>query len=868
MTLTWRTFTLILLALGSSGLKVDAQSGIENRFPFQKEDRLEGALPSPDQYFGIPLGERFTPYHEMLGYFRALAEKSDRLSMHSYGKSVEGRDLVLLFIGSPETLSRLEAVERRQAVIADPRRRDDPGAPIDSLLDGHPAVLWLSYNVHGNEASASEAALWTAYQLLDGIDEASKKIREDALVIVDPCLNPDGHERYQQWYHSVAAKGGNPDPRSREHSEPWPGGRSNHYLFDLNRDWAWQSQPETQQRIVEYLRWWPLVHVDFHEMSPESSYFFFPPAEPINPNVDQRTLKWAETIGRANATAFDRFGWLYYTAEAFDLFYPAYGDSWPSLQGAVGMTYEQAGGPRAGLRYLRRDGTELTLSERLHHHHVAGMATLLSAVQGKKALQSDFAAFRQGAIEAGRTGKTIEYLFPPGQGERLERMVSLLAAQGIEVRIILDEVIAEGLTSYTGDSQEVTKLPEGTISISLDQPTGRLANALLAPRVEVSDAYFYDVSAWSLPMAMGIDGFHTGTPFAAVRVPLPREPRKGHVEGEARYAYLLPWDGTPAARALQALHHHQLPMRMIPEPISIAGRSYTPGTIVVPVTGAETHRWVREVAKSSRTTFHAVDSGWTEQGMDLGSDSAFDLLSPRIAVACGTGVSSLSYGAVWSLLEQELEVPFSAVQLENFGSLNLDQYDVIVLPSGRGYRSELGGDSLDKLRRWVRGGGTLIALAGAAFSLGAEGLKLVDRETQIDPPPRELSAKKTRQTIADLREHREEHQVPGNIFRIELDPEHPLAFGMPEKIFAFMEGTRTFALVGDGGDVGAFTSDPAASGYISDENAQKIASRVYLADERIGRGHVILFSGDPNFRGFWHGLTGLFVNAIYLRATH
>ena len=857
-----RVIAVILVTLSISSAFAE-----ENRFPFQKGDTLAGAVPSPDAFFGVPLGSRFTPHHEMLAYYRKLEATSDRIIVRPYGRTAEGRELVLCFIGSPETLRRLTEIQALQGELADPRRRDGNPDEIDTLLGSLPAVLWLSYNVHGNEASASEAALWTVYQLIDGTDPASKQIREDALVIVDPCLNPDGHERYQNWFRSVATESGNPDPRSREHDEPWPGGRSNHFLFDLNRDWAWQSQPETRARIAEYIQWWHLIHDDFHEMSPESSYFFFPPEEPINENVSEITLAWSKTIGLANAHAFDRFGWSYYTGESFDLFYPAYGDSWPTLQGAVGMTYEQAGGARGGVRYLRRDGPELTLAARLHHHHVAGMATLLASVKEKTRLQTDFHRFRQEAIEVGRSGDVVEFLFPPQSGGRLEPLIALLEAQGIEVTAFAEDALAEDLRDYHGASHEVTKLPAGTRSIRLDQPTGRLARALLEPRATASDAFFYDVSAWCLPMAMGVEGFICSGPFSAIRVPAESDPRAGHVEGEAKVAYLFAWEGIDAVRALASLHRRGVRAQLVPTPILSGGRHYAAGSIVVPVLGAATHSAVQAVAKECAVTFYGVDSGWTDEGIDLGSDQVETLRPPRIAVASGEGVSSLSFGAVWSLFEQTIGATFSAISLDTIGSRALDEYDVLILPTGSGYRGALDEGAVASLRAWLRAGGTIVAFESAAFALGAEGVKLSGRKTRTDEPPRDEEDPQ-RKTISELRKEREERQVPGNIFRVTLDPEHPLAFGHPETMFAFMDGTRTFALEGDGGDVAAFTEEPAASGFISDENVDKVRRRVFLAEERVGRGHVVLFAGDPCFRGFWRGSTGLLLNAVYLRSTY
>ncbi|MGB1071703.1 MAG: M14 metallopeptidase family protein, partial [Planctomycetota bacterium] len=336
-------FVIPFLILGVPMEVVHAQDSAKGTFEYRSDDAYEGQVATAGDFFGIPLGERFTPHRDVMDYCRMLAEKSPRVVLQKYGESVEGRDLVLMLISSEENISRWEEIRQAQILLADPvQLQRQKNGDLESILPNLPAVVWLSYNVHGDESSATEAALATMHQLVDGAGERWQSIRENTLVVVDPLLNPDGRERYLQWYNSVRAHPADPDPLAREHSPPSPSGRTNHYYFDLNRDWAWQSQPETRQRIVEYLRWQPLVHVDFHEMSPNSTYFFFPPEEPFNANIPEDRISWSETFGKSNAKAFDRFGWKYYTGEQFDLFYPAYGDSWPTLNGAIGMTYEQA----------------------------------------------------------------------------------------------------------------------------------------------------------------------------------------------------------------------------------------------------------------------------------------------------------------------------------------------------------------------------------------------------------------------------------------------------------------------------------------------------------------------------------------------
>ncbi|MCA8960147.1 MAG: hypothetical protein KDC38_06520 [Planctomycetes bacterium] len=850
----WSALVALCACFPLSAVAVD-------RFPVWDDDRFAGGIDPPSAYFGVPLGERFTPHHDVLRYCRYVAENSTRAVLQPYGVTPEGRELITLVISSEANLDRLDEIRALQKQLADPRGVEDEAA-LASLLERLPAVLWMSYNVHGNEASATEAALRTIYHLVDGEDDRTRSIRDGAVVIIDPLLNPDGRERYLGWYHQVGIPGGDANPRSREHDEPWPGGRSNHYYFDLNRDWSWLSQVETRARVARYLDWLPLVHGDFHEMSPESTYFFFPAEEPINLNFTDHTRRWGAAFGRANADAFDRNGWLYYTEESFDLFYPGYGDSWPSLQGAIGMTYEQGGGPSAGLRYRRRDGSILTLAERLHHHVVASLATLECATRRRTELQRSFHEFRRGVTD----GDVAEYVFPPTPGPRRSQLLELLRDQGVEIERTARECVADALTDPLGRTHDLLRLPAGTAIVSLAQPCGRLAKSLLEPNAPVTVNRFYDVSAWSLPFSMGVEAFAAPRRIDVDRTAWVADPATVAIDREARYAYLAPWNGVPAARALHALQTEGLRVRLVPEAITIDGREYPHGTLQVPVRqGGDVHAAVRRAAERSGAEFFAVDSGLTESGIDLGSDKVVDLAKPRIAVATGSGVSSSSFGAVWYLFERELEIPFTAFDLESFDRLDLSELDVIIFPSGYGYRRELRADRLETLKSWVRDGGVLIGLGGGGFALTAEETGLTSVSRKFDEDPKKDDEERVRRKIRELRDDRRRQQVPGNIFAVELDPDHPLALGLPETVYVHMEGTDSFALSGDARDVGAFPEDPALSGYISEENEKKIGKRVYLAEESVGRGHVILFADDPNFRLFWRGLTRLFLNAVFLR---
>ncbi len=855
-----------LAPISASELGVGKRDLTKGCFKYQDDDAFEGLIPTADEFFAIPLGQRFTPHRDVMDYCQMLADKSPRVTLQKYGKSAEGRDLVLLMISSADNIQRLSEIRQAQMLLADPEQLQlQKNAALDDLLKDLPAVVWLSYNVHGDESSATEAALATMHQLADGKGDRWDSIRNNTLVIADPLLNPDGRERYLQWYNSVRTHPADPDPLAREHSPPSPSGRTNHYYFDLNRDWAWQSQPETRQRIVEYLRWQPLVHVDFHEMSPSSSYFFFPPEEPFNANIPADRISWSETFGKSNASAFDRFGWKYYTGEQFDLFYPAYGDSWPTLNGAIGMTYEQAGGGRAGLTYRKSNGELLTLVDRLHHQHVAGLATVECASDHRDQLQRDFFSFREQTIVAGRNGDVAQFILPPADDDhRRQAMADLLIRQGIQLVKTMDEVVTEGLADHSGNPLGVRNLPPGTIVVPLDQAQGRLAKTLLEREAEVGEAYFYDVSAWSLPLAFGVETLVAKDPIDAILTPWsPQAVVTGQVEGKGTLAYLHRWTGMPSAKALRQLQERGQSVDLVTRPIEIQGQSYPAGTLVVRVKDEETHEAVGVVAERTGTFFRGTDSAWTDVGPDLGSDQFPTLAHARIAVLGPDSVSSYAYGSVWSFLEQEMGIPFTALTSSGLRR-GLDDFDVLVLPSGIG-SSALNEQTRDALQSWIRSGGVCIAMGSSAIRVaGKNGLVSRELLDNQESSPEEDPKPKTR---TELREENRKEQVPGNIVALDIDREHTLGFGLPARIHGFTSSTQIFKVQGDGQDVAVLPDDhPVVSGFISEQNQKRLGGGVWLATERSGRGQVVLFAGDPLFRSFWRQSSEVFLNALLLLA--
>lgn len=816
--------------------------------------------PSPAQVLGYELGERFTDHASLVRYLEQLAAVSPLVRLERYGETPEGRPLLQVVIARPEVLERLEEVLELNRELAEPMTSVTRAREIAAR---NPAVLYLGYGVHGNEASSSEAALWTAWDLVRGAESVAG-VLDSAIVVIDPAVNPDGRDRYVLWYRQVVGASPNPDPDAREHWEPWPGGRFNHYLFDLNRDWAWLSQPESRARVATWGRWTPQVHVDFHEMSPNSSYFFFPAATPINPMYPEHTLKWGEIFGRANAAAFDERGWAYYTGQTFDLFYPGYGDSWPSLLGAIGMTYEQAGGGRAGLAYRRLDGEVLTLRDRAERHRTTGAATLRAAATRKSELLLGFAQFHRTVGDG-----TPDVLLVPGENRtRVEALVRLLRAQGIRVEeaTMSFRVRARAHEGFT----ERSEFPAGTYRVPARQPRGRLATTLLQSETVLDATFSYDLSAWSLPYAYGVEA------HSAKRVPdagwreVGRDPERPMVASGDRtvrtgslYGYLLEPD-LETWTGVIGLLGEGVRARVMEGEFTLEGRRWPRGTIFIP------RHWnpaLEELLEKSDLASRAVaiGTGLAEEGNDLGTNDAIDLSLPRIAVLTGAGVSPTSYGAHWYFLEQTVGLPFNAIPVERLGNTDLASYDILVLPDMG--RTAIGERELQQIKEWVRAGGTVVGVAGGARSIAGEvaGIKVRERmRADAADKAHALRGREEREL------ERWERQVPGTIFKLKLDPAHPLAFGAAidgekDGLFSLHTGGGIFEPE-DGVETVAYFPAKLAktSGVIHEDNLTYLAQGAAIAFKRVGRGRAILFADDPVLRHFWYSGYLPYLNALLL----
>jgi hypothetical protein len=847
----------------------------QSQFEFFPGGTYDSKVLQPKNVLGYQIGDRFTDYAALNGYFEKLIASSDRIRRVVYGETNEHRVLQALIISSPQNLARLDEIKQSNKRLTDPRILQ-PGAEADKILSSLPIIVYLSYGVHGNEASSPEAAMLTAYQLCAGTDSRTQSILENAVVIIDPNVNPDGRERYVHWVNSTLGAKPNLNAVSLEHSEPWPGGRTNHFFFDLNRDLSWQTQKETRERIQFYREWMPHVHVDYHEMEYSGSYFFFPASVPIHESFPPEVVKWAKVFGKGNAEAFDRLGLPYYVGERFDLFYPGYGDSWPTFNGATGMTYEQAGGARAALAVRKPNGQILTLHDRARDHFVTSFATVETSVKNRKERLQDFYHYWMTALSSNSTikGYLVSEQEDPG---RAAQVIETLLRQGIEVHQLKEQATLF-VQEYFSSKWTKEKLAPGTYFVSTEQPQGRLAQALLEPTTAVRDTFFYDVSAWSLPIASGLKAWSTQStlPPGSVKLTTVTEPVGKIIGDKHAYAFLIPWHRNNAVVMVWRLLEKGYSLSVARRPFETLGQHFVAGTVVA-FTGANNDSLAQDVerlAGQCGIDVYAVTTGLTENGVSLGSSYVAPIKKANIAVAVGPPVSSSDYGELWFLLEQELGIPFSAIRATELGDVDISKFDVIILPDASSYQTAFDSSKIDKLRRWVQNGGVLIGIEGGAQFLTKSRSGLTSAIFKTDKKEEDKTkeekdqekAKKElakRQTLYQREEQNRLDHIPGTIFKVLVDTTHPIGFGLPREMFVFKGDGAPLELSDAGQNVARFAKDSVqTSGYVSKERAQKLSEAAYIQEFRIGRGRAVLFAENVTFRRFWSGLEKLLLNTI------
>ncbi|MEM6644682.1 MAG: M14 family zinc carboxypeptidase [Bacteroidota bacterium] len=846
------------------------------RFQFDPDLSYDPAIPTPAEFFGYELGSEYAMHFQMVDYLEAVAEASDRVTMEEYGRTYEGRPLYTLTITSPANHNRIDEIRTTNLRLASGTDLSDVDA--SAIIGSNPAVSWMGYNVHGNEPSTGETAIQVVYRLAAGTDAETQQILDDTVVIIDPCMNPDGRDRYVYWYKSSQAHMLATDPFDLEHDEIWPGGRTNHYWFDLNRDWMWLIHPESQGRVARYNEWLPQIHVDYHEQGFNANYFTMPGVPPRNLNLPDAYDYWAEVFGNANVEEFDKHQINYATREVFDFFYPGYGSSYPSIMGAIGMLTEQGGHSRGGRAVDTDDGYVLTLQQRIFDHYTTSMASLRTVAEQRAELQQYFRDF---FLPKTNESETAAYILPNNEDDYTYDVVKLMLDHDIQVHRADADFTVGDARSYWSGEVERRAFDAGAFIVRTDQPKHIFINTLMQRQMAIEDSVMYDMASWSAPLAYNLDAAWTTSAPGVATTLLDAPPSRpmGVTNADAQYGYVIDWQQTKAPNALAALWREGYRVRSLQEPSTIGGEAFAAGALVVLNGRNYDHRAriaadMQRIAEETGVEIIGMDSGRASDGVDLASRSSAPLHQPKVALMVDAPFSSYTAGQLWYLFDRFTEFGISRIRTDAVGGLDLNEYDVLLLPGAFGLGSALDSTTLARIQHWVRDGGTLIGTEGSAlfFTEGQSGLTPVEMakapemsedEKKKRPAlkPSDVGPYSARADSSGLR------RIPGSALRARLDTSHPLAFGLPETLYSLkqnanaLEPSRGYQMVGyyDGD-----ADNLLASGYTSQENREKLANKVFAGVQPVGRGQVVFLVDNTQYRMFWLGPTRLMQNAVML----
>ncbi|WP_421788598.1 M14 family zinc carboxypeptidase [Hyphobacterium sp.] len=874
-----------LLPALTAGLML-AATAFAQTAPTPFEARYDPAIPDLESYLGHEFGEEITPPEDAVDYIRELAEAApDRMQVFDYAESWQGRPLVYAVIGNAGIMARLDEVQADLQRLADPRALSNTER--NELIGRLPVVVWLAYSVHGDEISPADAGLRTAYHLLAAQnDPVADTILENALVVIDPVQNPDGRNRFIQSF--TQARGLEPDGYrwSAEHDQPWPGGRVNHYLFDLNRDWFIQSQPETRGRTAAMREWSPMVIVDSHEMGGDQSYFFPPVAPPVNPALGDGQIEGQDIVGLNNARWFDRLGYDYFTREIFDAFYPGYGDMWPMLQGGVAFTYEQ--GSARGLVWTRRNGTDLTYADGVDRNFIASLSTAEVAAANRERFVRGYVEARANAA-GNNDGPAAVVLSRDSNRWGAEQLARLIARNGIEITRL------DAGTSLCGLSLET-----GGFLVQLNQPAGQLARTLLERETPIPaeflenqedrrlrglDHEMYDVTAWSLPVMFNVEAAECAArPRAQGDTVNADDPVLAETGERGEFGYVIPWTDAGQAMLVARLAAEGVTLRTAGSEFTIEDETYPAGSVIVARAGAPASldSIMRLHARTIGAVYHGIDTSWTEDGPNFGSGQFAEIIEPRIAMAWGDGTDPNSVGGVRYVLERRYGLPVTVIRASRLSFADLSGFDVLLLPEqrGSGYGREIGESGAGNLSAFVRGGGTLIALGDATRFIADPDIDLlpIRRELAAGTPTGAAGEDATVEgsVIADetaLRDALEPRNArpdssPGALLNIIANTDSFLSAGYEDGAAAMVTGSDIYTAIPlDEADTVfrfAAADDLVASGHLWAENAEQIAFKPFLVSRRVGSGFVVAFTQDPTARAYQAGLDLALLNAVIL----
>ena len=871
------TTTWILLVLGTVWIQ---QASAQNSYFFPKATQLDPKIPTPEQFLGYPIGSYFSRHDQVVAYFRQLEKVSDRVHVQSIGKTYEQREQIIVTITAPSNYAKLEQI--RQEHLS----QVDPAKPV--LTGSAPIIIHLGYGVHGNETSSTETSLLTGYYLAASNDAETQKWLNESVIFIDPSLNPDGRDRAANWVnanHSFPAVG---DPLDKEHQEGWPGGRTNHYFTDLNRDWLNLVQVESRNRLTFFHQWYPNVQIDFHEQGTNATYYFEPtPKSHESPIIPQFLYEYQVILAKYHAKALDDIGSFYFTKENYDNLSPIYGSTYPKFFGSVAATFEQASS-----RGILQESTNgpLTFAFTIRNHLATSFSTIKGAIAEKTGLfkvQKDFFKY---ALEQGQKNPAKGFVFGDKNDVTLtQKFLGLLLQHHVDVYELQDNINQDGKTFEKGKSYVVPSAQANFLIVHS-----------IFEEIALKDSIFYDNTGWSIVHAYGLKYAKLPAAFAKGAQVKNLAAETGKLNGDrSGYAYLINSSDYNFTKALYQLQLKNIlvktAFKSFTANTSSGKKAYLPGTLVIPVVGQSLssdslYAALGRVSKSANIEITSVSSGFSAEGIDLGSSNIRALRKPEVALAFGQGVTSGEAGQVWFLLNQQLDLPVTKMDLQNFARAALNRYNVLVLPGGN--YSAWDKATVDKIKAWVNDGGTLITFQTATAwaiqqDIVKEKLSQTDnfsRRGDIAPAP--APAEKTEEAKKDpskpavavakaplmerLDYARQEDvegskRINGAIFAADLDITHPIAFGVTSrKLFINKNGpTLLLPSANKYATVAQYTSKPFVNGYSSKANIAKVANSAAIIATGSGSGEVILFADDPTYRGYWLGTSRLFLNAIF-----
>ena len=801
-------------------------------------------------------GKQITYYHQVESYFKQLTEKSTLIKHQKYGVTPEQRDLNVFFISTPENLANLEQIRNNNLAAIGLSKNGNQ-------MIGDKLIVWLSFNVHGNEFAGTESAMTVAYELVNPNNAETKKWLENTIVILDPCINPDGYSRYGNWLREISGKKTHPGLYDREHMEVWPGGRYNHNVFDLNRDWAWQTQPESQQRVALYNQWMPQVHTDVHEMGYESPYFFPPSAEPIHEFIEKYQKDFHNVLGKNMSQKFDAQNWMYNTSERFDLFYPSYGDTYPAYNGAVGMTLEQ-GGIGAGRAVMMSNGNIVTIQDRLTHHATAVLTVVESASAQADVLLKGFRGFMNNSR---KTVKGNYKMYVMKNNPKLIQLADLLKKNNIEFSYADASLKASGY-NYSAKSDKGFTIEPNDLIVKVDQPKAVFTQVLFEPNQKLNDSLSYDITAWALPLAYGVEGYALKNSLgfktkATIEVNEKTVPQKV-------YAFHVPWNNRISAQVLSLLHQNNIKVRSAMNKAIFGDVTVEPGGLLVTKADnpnvVDFEKTISDLVKI-KTDYNYINTGFSSNAKDVGSEN-FNLLKvPKVVLLSGKGVSSTEFGAAWFYMQETIDYPVSVVEVNNFNRLKLMDYNTLILADGDYTFSE---EQQKKIGEWIKNGGKVIAMNGALSLFdGKEGYALSPFASDED----KLNSEKENDSIAlkerfldfhDSERREISKSIPGAIIENVLNKTHPLSFGLGDKYFSLKTDSNHYSLLKNAVNVAYVPKDYKSYGFIGNQVKKKLNNTVSFAVEHKGDGTIVYMIDNPLFRGFWENGNVLFSNALFL----